>query len=341
MRLRHIFAGVLVLGIKLFSQIEFSLSFQILPFHNQRIGESSPKQSFRIFGVETDSSSNENGKNILMTTIGRHNIFLPSRRSVISNSVVLSSSLFLPEILTADAKDLTNYPSYDPVKDDKRKFPVLIILHGAGENKEGVWNLANIQGEHAGLAPSLLASGMAPQELYENFIVVTPYSKGKRSFYEEPRSKLLQFIQWILSEGESELLGIPKEKIDSSRLFLFGFSDGATVGVELMTTRKFRAGIFAAYGFTGELPKLALERLDGIPMWFWHSADDVIFPVECSDRIVTRLLDSNKSNEALDIVRYNRFDQDQEGFSGRVKGHSTGITATKSVGIYQWLLSFN
>ena len=43
----------------------------------------------------------------------------------------------------------------------KKKPPLVVVLHGAGENARDVWNLADIQGEHRGLAPSLLAAGAA------------------------------------------------------------------------------------------------------------------------------------------------------------------------------------
>jgi len=228
----------------------------------------------------------------------------------------------------------------------KKKYPVIIVLHGAGKNELDIWNLANIKGEHAGLIPSLIYSGNSPKTLYENFIVVAPYSYGKASFYEEPRSKVLQFINWFCSSNNNKQKNnvVNVENIDLNRLFLFGFSDGATLGVELMTTRKFAGGVFAAYGFTGKLPALALERLRGIPMWIFHSADDVIFPVNCSDRLVRDLRVTNtgsstngvKSNE---VVRYTRYDQDQEGFTGSVRGHSTGISASKNEEVYNWLLS--
>jgi hypothetical protein len=40
-----------------------------------------------------------------------------------------------------------------------------------------------------------------------------------------------------------------------------------------------------------------------------------------------------------DIVRYTRFERDPEGFVGAVRGHSTGITASKSPEVFRWLLS--
>eukprot|EP00551_Chaetoceros_affinis_P004028 CAMPEP_0203677990 /NCGR_PEP_ID=MMETSP0090-20130426/30281_1 /ASSEMBLY_ACC=CAM_ASM_001088 /TAXON_ID=426623 /ORGANISM="Chaetoceros affinis, Strain CCMP159" /LENGTH=436 /DNA_ID=CAMNT_0050545049 /DNA_START=175 /DNA_END=1485 /DNA_ORIENTATION=- len=284
--------------------------------------------------------------------------------------------------------------------ENKHRYPVIILLHGAGNNDiNDVWNLANPNGEHAGLIPSLLYNSnefnysgsrsgsndrnsfsttsnninskkqqdinnhtnknnniinikysKAPVELLENFVVIAPYSYGKRSFYEEPRSKILQFVKWACSyvenvgggdsggdDGDPNNISID---IDTNRLFLFGFSDGATLGVELMTTRYFAGGIFAAYGFTGKLPSLALERLKGQPMWIFHSADDVIFPVACSDKLVDELRSVNKKERGgRQMIRYTRFDKDQEGFTGSVKGHSTGITASKDQEVYKWLLS--
>ena len=190
-------------------------------------------------------------------------------------------------------------------------------------------------GEHAGLAPSLLATNRAPTELADNFVVVAPYvGDGKHSFYPEPRSKLLRFVQWVLSSESPPAL---RERIDPNRIFLFGFSDGATVAVELATTRRFRAVAIAAYGFSGtSLPARALALLQDIPFWVFHSADDVIFPVAYSDRLVQSLQSVSTDSS---IVRYTRYDRDQEGFTGSVRGHSTGITASRLPELYNWMLS--
>lgn len=220
-----------------------------------------------------------------------------------------------------------------PRRKDNKPPPLLVVIHGAGTNERDVWNLADIQGEHAGLVPSLIASDKAPQVLLDNFAVVAPYSQGKRSFYEEPRQKFLQFVDWVCSDAGRQA-GFPQ--VDTDRIFLFGFSDGATEAVELLTTGRFRGAIVAAYGFTGTLPDRAIDRLKDIPVWVLHSADDVIFPVNCSDRLVAAL---RKNNSNKDSVRYSRFDKDQEGFTGSVRGHSTGITASRSPEVYEWLLS--
>ena len=79
---------------------------------------------------------------------------------------------------------------------------------------------------------------------------------------------------WSISNDGGGIQGVDINRIDLTRKFLFGFSDGATLGIELMTTRKFSAGVFCAYGFTGKLPPKALERLQDLPHWIFHSADD-------------------------------------------------------------------
>lgn len=226
-------------------------------------------------------------------------------------------------------------PNYS--QSQQKKLPLLVVLHGAGKNDRDAWDLADIKGEHAGLPPSLIASGQAPSELTDNFCVVAPYSYGKRSFYEEPRGTLLRFVDWVCSDAGREA-GCPL--VDPERISLLGFSDGATVGIELLTTRRFNKGIIAAYGFTGTLPDRARERLKGIPLWVFHSVDDVIFPVRCSDRLVETLRNvNNDGGEEGGLVRYSRFEKDQEGFTGPVRGHSTGITASRMAEVYSWMLS--
>ena len=228
-------------------------------------------------------------------------------------------------------------PAAADTQQQKKPPPLLLVLPGAAQNKGTAWDLADVNGEHRGLPSSLLAADLAPDSLAQNFAVVTPYpGRNVLSFYDEPRRKMLEFVQWLCEKrGEN---GVPK--FDPDRIFLLGFSDGATLSIELLTTGRFRGGIVAAYGFTGTLPQLALDRLKGRPIWVFHSADDVIFPVACSDRLVESLRKVNDETEGSNLIRYSRFGSDQEGFTGRVRGHSTGITASKQPEIYDWIMSY-
>ncbi|GMH61767.1 hypothetical protein TrLO_g7559 [Triparma laevis f. longispina] len=205
------------------------------------------------------------------------------------------------------------------------KPPLLVVLHGSGKNDLPLSNLANINGEHSGLPPSLISSGFAPRELTDNFAVVAPYSEKKTSFYDDPRSRLLSFIDYA-----QQILDT-----DPSNTFLLGFSDGATVALELSTTQRFRAAVLCSSGFSGALPPAALDLLKTTSFLVFHSADDVIFPPTNSDRLVNSLRSVGDPSR----VKYTRFDQDPESLPARVRGHSTGITASKTPSTYKWLLS--
>ncbi|KAL3783741.1 hypothetical protein HJC23_004860 [Cyclotella cryptica] len=142
-------------------------------------------------------------------------------------------------------------------------WPLVVLLHGAGTNQHSALyeftqsgSPSSLAGDHTQLPPFLLANNQAPAYLAENFVVVAPYvGKGKRE-----------------------------------SLSLFGFSEGATLAVELATTRTFHALILASYGFTGTLPTMAIERLQGMPVRVFHSIGDDVYSVKCSNKLVESLL---------------------------------------------------
>jgi len=203
------------------------------------------------------------------------------------------------------------------------------VLHGAGQNTLPLSNLASATGEHAGLPPSLIAASgplnACPREILESFAVVAPYSQNKASFYEDPRSSLLSFISYAQKELNADPLNT----------FLLGFSDGATVSLELATTKRFRAVVLCSPGFSGSLPPAAVDLLQNTPFWVFHCADDVIFNPSNTDRLVKSLRSVGDSRR----VKYTRFQSDPEDLPARVRGHSTGITASKNPETYRWLLS--
>lgn len=223
--------------------------------------------------------------------------------------------------------------AYSPSKPQRQPPPLILFLHGAGVNDRDISNLSDYNGEHGELLPSLISTEKAPSLATQEFAVLAPYSYKKRSFYEEPRSRLLQFVDWASSRKGHEA-GCPE--FDQNQIFLFGFSDGATLSIELLTTRKFAGAVVCSYGFTGTLPDLALERIKGLPVWVFHCKEDRIFPVSCSDKLVASL---RRVSFTPGNVKYSRFETDPEGFTGDTKGHTTGITASKDQEVYKWLLS--
>ena len=266
--------------------------------------------------------------------------FYPSLRQVTDQNTYSALLYTPPSQVTATATDAAS----------SHLLPLIVVLHGAGRNDQDIWTeLANPRGEHAGLIPSLIASGHAPALLLNHFAVLAPYSDHRTSFYDDPRSQLLKFVDWAFSPA-GQLAGCPSN-LDPHRVFLWGFSDGATVTVELLTTGRFAGGVVCSYGFMGTIPDRAVERLRNIPIWVFHSADDTIFPVACSDRLVKRLLQNDDDDDDRSagsggswfgsIVRYSRFESDPEDFpvESGVRGHTMGITASRDPEVYAWLLS--
>jgi len=262
------------------------------------------------------------------------------RRSIMNNmGAALSTSLITTTVSASDrpsmsvVTDPNTYSAlYYAPPNNSELDPLIIVLHGAGRNEQDIQNLANPQGEHAGLIPSLIESGKAPEILLDKFAVLAPYSYGKPSFYNDSRKSLIDFVQWAIQNRNTKDCPI---NFDPNRIILFGFSDGATVGVELLTTKRFIGGVICSYGYTGKtLPGPAIDRLSNIPMWVFHSADDVIFDVGNSDRLVQQLKRKDSS-----VVRYSRFDKDPENLPQRVRGHSMGITASKLPDLYEWMLT--
>jgi len=252
-----------------------------------------------------------------------------------NNSVVYPSLKVVTDPETYSALSYAPSNNGNNNENNKNTPPLILVLHGAGKNDNDILrDLANPTGEHAGLIPSLIASNTAPSNLLDNFCILAPYSFGKPSFYNDPRQKLLQFVDWAIRNQNTDSLPL---RFDPQRIILFGFSDGATVAIELLTTKRFAAGVICSYGYSGKaLPSQALDRLTNIPMWVFHSSDDVIFDVRNSDRLVQQLETVNSDNAS--IVKYSRYDSDPEHLPPRVKGHSMGITASKSADVYDWMM---
>ena len=232
-------------------------------------------------------------------------------------------------------------PSSSSSSSSKSLPPLILVLHGAGKNDLNIWDdLASPNGEHRGLIPSLIESGNAPNELLQNFAILAPYSKGQDSFYQDSRSKLLGFVNWATANQNTPQC---PSAFDPSRIWIFGFSDGATVAIELMTTKKFVGGIICSYGFSGKsLPPTALQRLANLPMSVFHSADDVIFDVKNSDRLVEQLRSVSTTANDDSVIKYYRYKQDPEKdlVPASVRGHvSMAIVASKMPELYDWMLS--
>jgi len=235
----------------------------------------------------------------------------------------------------------------------KKSYPLLVVLHGAGNNKQQSAIDAFTTGDHKMLPPSLLLyANQAPSSLSDNFIVIAPYvGMDKRSLYDEPRSKVLDFIRYFNTYIESQTIQDGTSiSINRQRISLFGFSEGSTLAVELATTRQFNGLVLCSYGFTGILPQKAIERLQGIPLWIFHSTKDDVYDIKCSNQLVESLLtfegqgalDAFSAGDSIKFTKLLPNDKNESMNNDKGEGYEhvrSALVASKSSEVYSWLLS--
>lgn len=152
--------------------------------------------------------------------------------------------------------------------------PLLLLLHGVGSNERDLIQLAPYLDPRffviSARAPITLAPGM-----YAWFEVqldpVRPIINPQQA--ESSRQKLLTFI------GET----VDRYGVDSSRVYLMGFSQGAimSLGVALTSPEKV-AGIVAMSGrvLPEIIPLIAPpEALAGLPIFVAHGTEDQVLPI--------------------------------------------------------------
>ena len=234
----------------------------------------------------------------------------------------------------------------------KKSYPLLVVLHGAGNNKQQSAMDAFTTGDHKMLPPSLLYANQAPSSLSDNFVVIAPYvGNGKRSLYDESRSKVLDFIRYFNTYIESQTIQDGTSiSINRQRISLFGFSEGSTLAVELATTRQFNGLVLCSYGFTGILPQKAIERLQGIPIWVFHSTKDDVYDIKCSNQLVESLLmfegqgalDAFSAGDSIKFTKLLPNDKNDSMNNAKWEGYEhvrSALVASKSSEVYSWLLS--
>ena len=147
----------------------------------------------------------------------------------------------------------------------QKKYPVLIFLHGSGQFGNGsTTDLAKVLNEGT---PLLLKQQTFPPNFTVNgqnfsFIVLMPQFMASPSYQD-----LRAFVDYAL----------PKYRIDSSRIYMTGFSMGARQTAEFaVVDSKLPAAVVTLAGaYFYNLPTTAKGIADNnLPVWCFHNEED-------------------------------------------------------------------
>jgi len=178
------------------------------------------------------------------------------------------------------------YPeNFDPAK----KYPLVMILHGAGErgnnNKSQLVYGAKLflEPENRQKFPAIVVFPQCPKDSYWSNVNIVSDEKGKRTFHYLQKAgtptKAMHALLGLLKEFEKS--GV----IDKKRMYIGGLSMGGMGTFELLRRepRKFAAA-FPICG--GGHPDGAKRYAKRVPMWVFHGEVDGVVPVEKSKVMV-------------------------------------------------------
>jgi predicted peptidase len=146
-----------------------------------------------------------------------------------------------------------------------KKYPLLIFLHGGGQNGDGDKDLPLVLND--GIA-KLISERKFPPNFKVNgenfsFIILSPQFRGV-----PPDSLVLSFIEFALK----------KYRVDESRIYLSGLSMGGVLATEVAGhyPEKFAAAVaVAGESFGSERNRSAAGIARGrLALWALHNADD-------------------------------------------------------------------
>ena len=196
-----------------------------------------------------------------------------------------------------------NYLLYLPAdykKDAKKKWPLILFLHGAGERGN---NLELVK-KHG--PPKLIEQGRS-----FDFIIVSPQCPNDIWWPEQ-----IDVLISLLDDIETNY------RIDTDRVYLTGLSMG---GFGTWTLAERYPQRFAAIApICGGSERYEASRLKTVPIWAFHGAKDKIVPVEKSKEMVDAV-NAAGGNAKLTIY------PDAE--------HDSWTATYDNPALYEWLLS--
>lgn len=219
-----------------------------------------------------------------------------------------------------------------------QRYPLTIFLHGSGQL--GSDNIAQLLSSKGAIATLQHEQGfvLAPQyaSVFDPFDDVKQGQTGGIHWQTENR------LQLVLNMIDQTTRQHPT--IDKNRIYLIGLSRGAEGALKLLQMRPhYFAGALLLSGreantlewIDGQATHASLAPIKHVPMWFFHSREDKISPVEGTRTNVKILRQLNAP-----AVRYTEFSTTQSGDNSILTNnpHNTWESVFDSPEAIQWLL---
>lgn len=171
-----------------------------------------------------------------------------------------------------------------------QKYPLLVVLHGAGErgndnelqllHGSSLFQKAEIRKKF----PAIIVFPQCPQDSYWSNVMVNreeqPLVFDFKTGNEKP-TRPMELLQGLVEELSSQTF------VDTQRMYVGGLSMGAMGTLELLRREPKRfAAAFAICG--GDAPENAKEYAN-VPVWIFHGEQDNVVPVSYSQEIAKAL----------------------------------------------------
>lgn len=253
-----------------------------------------------------------------------------------TNEAVKYSNLITPivddfEKLTYEDKDgnKLNYRFFEPKKEEGKKYPLVLFLHGSGERGDD--NAMQMLGNEGALVWA------EPENQKENpAYILAPQAEAQEELT----------MYWTEEPNYSSVLSLLKETIekydvDENRVYVIGMSNG---GIGTWNIIEKNPGLFAAavpICGVADIDNLILEEeyktledksilkdIKDMPIWVFHAEDDPLVDVRASREAVKAIQDLGGKN-----VKYTEYPE------GTVlpMGHFSWVPALQDKEMIEWM----
>ncbi|KAJ8598858.1 hypothetical protein CTAYLR_010665 [Chrysophaeum taylorii] len=229
-------------------------------------------------------------------------------------------------------------------------WPMLVFLHGSGD---GVFEVMNSQSlprllsrdQSTSFDPTPTWTFEFPEGVtYSNasfaesfeMVVLMPQgwtSHADSGWYPDRARRVVELVRDVVGAYG----------VDEDRISLTGQSAGG-VGAWMLAAiaPKMWAAVVPICGASPVEPVVLATKLEGLPAWVFHAADDVAMPVELSDEVVDAIRAFREREEdraPLEYTRYARAPAPPDPRYADMTGHASYDLAFRDARLYAWLLA--